>query len=1218
MAPEKRTDHKHAEAWSETDSYTQGGGFTEKSLPTGSAVPAGDVRASAGELPGRSRFPSSEGADRPGLRVPRRFTKDSEGRATDPYQSVEWEKRSCCIRGSDGTVVFEMKDVEIPAEWSAVAGDIMASKYMRKAGVPQQDESGKPLVDGAGKPVAGGERSTRQVVSRLVRCWRHWGEQYGYFKTDDDSAAFEDELAYMLLHQMAAPNSPQWFNTGLNHSYGLTGPSQGHYFVDPVTEQVVKSEDAYTRPQPHACFIQSVGDDLVNEGGIMDLWVREARLFKYGSGTGTNFSKLRGSAEPLAGGGVSSGLMSFLKIGDRAAGAIKSGGTTRRAAKMVCLDADHPDIEAFVNWKAQEERKVAALIAAGYSSDFNGESYATVSGQNSNNSVRITEKFLRAVEDNGDWNLSWRTNGKVCKTLKARKLWQQICQAAWDCADPGVQFDTTINEWHTCPESGRINASNPCSEYMFLDNTACNLASLNLVRFYDADTQQLDVEAFRHACRLWTIVLEISVLMAQFPSREIAQLSYEFRTLGLGYANLGTLLMLNSIPYDSKRAQAVCGAITAIMTGESYAMSAEMAAELGPFPGFKKSRESMLRVMRNHRAAAYNAPSSDYDALSVAPKGIDADDCDSYLVVAAREAWDRAIDLGIRYGYRNAQATVIAPTGTIGLLMDCDTTGIEPDFALVKFKKLAGGGYFKIANRSVERALERLGYGAQECQDILEYLIGTNLLEGAPHINRSSLKARGLRDDELDRVEQALEKVFSLSAAFSTWALGEDCLKRLGFEPETYNQPGFSLLRGFGFRRDEIEAANAHVCGRHTVEGAPHLKEEHLEVFDCANRCGKIGRRFIAPEGHIRMMAAAQAFISGAISKTINLPNDASLEDIGRAYLQSWKQGLKATALYRDGCKLSQPLSTTSDSEEDAEKVETKAVEQTTEPAVVAAVAAVPAAGQSTAEVVASGSTPDHSVGVRRPMPAKRRGFTQEAKVGGHKLYLRTGEYEDGSLGEIFIDMHKEGAAFRGIMNCFAIAISKGLQYGVPLGEFVDTFTFTRFAPQGQVQGHPNVRMATSVLDYVFRVLGLEYLERTDLVHVKPSQLADPSETELAGPSDVHSTSGELTGSSGTTDPGQFHKQVEPEVTALMETKVRRREEAAQEGVFAVRETSRLRVTAEVTEEVDQEFAAQSLFSEQLSDYMGDAPTCSKCGQFTIRSGSCYRCLFCGESEGCS
>ncbi|HVR75530.1 MAG TPA: vitamin B12-dependent ribonucleotide reductase [Planctomycetota bacterium] len=1254
-----------------------------------------------------------------GVRIPRRFTLSGgdEGTAAhvvDPYETVKWEKRSSSIRGSDGSVVFEMEGVEIPASWSTVAGDIMASKYMRKAGVPVLDGDGRPVLDEAtGQPAFKGERSARQVIERLVKCWRHWGEKYGYFAPGEDAQSFEDELAYMLVHQMAAPNSPQWFNTGLQLVYGLKGPPQGHYYAAPETGEVRASEDAYTHPQPHACFIQSVVDDLVNPGGIMDLWTREARLFKYGSGTGTNFSSIRGEGEPLAGGGVSSGLMSFLKIGDRAAGAIKSGGTTRRAAKMVCLDVDHPDIEAFVNWKAEEEAKVAALIRAGYASDFNGDAYTTVSGQNSNNSVRVTQEFLEAVEADGDWHLTWRTDGRVSRSIKARDLWQQITSAAWRCADPGVQFDTTINEWHTCPASGRINASNPCSEYMFLDNTACNLASINLVKFYDAERRQFDIEGFCHACRLWTIVLEVSVLMAQYPSQEIAELSYKFRTLGLGYANLGTVLMLSGIPYDSDEGRAISSAITAIMTAESYATSAEMAAVQGPFPGFEENRETMLRVVRNHRRAAYNEPAGSYETLCIVPQGIEPGFCPPEFLGAARAAWDRALDLGSKHGFRNAQTTVIAPTGTIGLLMDCDTTGIEPDFALVKFKKLSGGGFFKIPNRSVAQALSALGYTHSERDAIMAYLIGTNRLAGAPHVNRVSLKEKGLREEELDRVDQALEKVFDFPSAFSPWTLGEDCLQRLGFRPEECQKPSFSLLRELGFSPEMIAEATAHVCGRHTLEGAPYLKEEHLPVFDCANRCGRTGKRYIAPEGHIHMMAAAQPFISGAISKTINLPHESTVEDISRAYLMSWKLGLKATALYRDGCKLSQPLSTKSDASDSApaggtrqkaagkseakgdEKKDAMDAAPEAAPASVSALSGpgadpslspsgVSAAVETSAPAVSGepglaapprgvpprAVAPARGAGkIRRPLPGKRRGFTQEAKVGGHKIYLRTGEYEDGTLGEIFIDMHKEGAAFRGIMNCFAIAISKGLQYGVPLEEYVDTFTFTRFAPQGQVQGHPNLKVATSVLDYVFRLLGLEYLDRTDIVHVRPGELndGDPGEGDLrngvagatasaleaiARPGEASaSPAGAMPGAasppgapraeklppasgaglpaagdrssgggSGRTEPrGGTARAGEPRGTPGSAQTRHAPPEPHGNAVglpprAGTRSDEKKRMRAPMTPELYE----QALLSAEISEYMGDAPPCSTCGQFTIRSGACYRCLFCGESQGCS
>ena len=627
-----------------------------------------------------------------GLSFTRHFTQEG----VSPYDQFTYELRSSVIRNPGGDVVFEMNNVEVPASWSQIATDILAQKYFRKAGVPQPDGS------------SGRETSVKQVVHRMANCWRAWGLKYGYFASEKDAAIFYEELSYSMLNQSCVPNSPQWFNTGLFESYGIKGKPQGHFYVEQHTGQLEKSTSAYERPQPHACFILSVDDDLVNEGGIMDLWLREARIFKYGSGVGTNYSHIRGEGEKLSGGGTSSGLMSFLKIGDRAAGAIKSGGTTRRAAKMVCLDLDHPEIMDFVNWKVEEEKKVAALIAAGYSSDYEGDAYKTVSGQNSNNSVRVPNSFFRALEADADWDLKARSNGKTVKSLKAKDLWDQITYAAWRCADPGTQYDTTINEWHTCPQGGRINASNPCSEYMFLDNTACNLASVNLRRFFNEQQQLFDVPGFEYTVRLWTVVLEISVLMAQFPSKEVAQLSYEYRTLGLGYANLGSMLMVSGIAYDSEEARGIAGAISAIMTGIAYKTSAEMAAHLGAFPRYAENREDMLRVMRNHRAAAYDATDA-YDGLEIKPKGIDARYCADYLLKAATKAWDEAVKWGEQYGYRNAQATVIAPTGTIGLVMDCDTTGVEPDFALVKFKKLSGGGYFKIINQSIPAALHTLG-----------------------------------------------------------------------------------------------------------------------------------------------------------------------------------------------------------------------------------------------------------------------------------------------------------------------------------------------------------------------------------------------------------------------------------------------------------------------------------------------------------------------------
>ncbi len=1504
-----------------------------------------------------------------GLAIERRFTAASK----DPFAGVEWAKKTSRITNPDGSVVFEMADAEVPADWSQVASDIMVSKYFRKAGVPQVDDAGDPLVDESDQAILGPERSARQVIQRLTGGWRHWGETNGYFASTVDAEAFEAELSYMLVHQMAAPNSPQWFNTGLAWAYGITGPAQGHYFVDPADGQLKASDDAYTRPQPHACqpydafvstpqgpirigdivtenliglpvydgtsdgkgitnvlavqargvkpvyrivlkngvcveatpdhlvfavdqrrsrgewrrvdeltpgqrlqlstqtavvnesdpdevaeaalagwlqgdgfvgqypdgtntrltvefmtvnedefthvmdrvnqvfrgvhvkvravesanpdldirrirlygerlrpfvekytlllrgdelavpkaigtigrpaqaaylaalfqadgtvrlrrrddraadivlstssaalasgvqalllnqgiyarvergvdkretrrvpyhvtiayaesrtrfakligfvsedkrrklaiacsdefpgkqlpalreeiiarielagahdvydiqtasgqylsnnvivhncFIQSANDSLVEPGGLMDLWVREARIFKYGSGTGTNFSAVRGEGEPLSGGGTSSGLMSFLRVGDRAAGAIKSGGTTRRAAKMVVVDIDHPDVDKFITWKADEEKKVAALIDAGYPSDFNGDAYATVSGQNSNNSIRVTQEFLDAVERDDEWHLRWRTDrSHISKTFQARDLWRQIAEAAWQCADPGLQFDTTINDWHTCPEAGRINASNPCSEYMFLDNTACNLASLNLLKFLDIESGEFDVDAFKHAVRLWTIVLEISVLMAQFPSEEIARLSYDYRTLGLGYANLGTVLMLLGMPYDSDQARAYAGAVTALMTGESYAASAELASHLGPFPGFAANRDHMLRVIRNHHRAVHDAAASDYEGLSVLPMPVAPDLTPGYLLDAARDAWDRALAEGERHGYRNAQTTLLAPTGTIGLLMDCDTTGVEPDFALVKFKKLAGGGYFKIANQSIELALRNLGYTSEEQRGILRYVLGTMTLDDAPHINRQSLLARGFSDRDIDTIEAALPGVFELGFAFNVWTLGEDALERVGISLAQASVPGFDLLRTLGFTNREISEANEFVCGTMTVEGAPFLRDEHLPVFDCANKCGKTGTRFIHHMGHIKMMSAAQSFLSGAISKTINMPNEATVDDVLDAYEQSWRHGIKAMALYRDGSKLSQPLSTKSDApagDEEAVLISEADVqlriEQATAQAVTEALARARAEWEESrvpVSAAAASTTPATPSPIRRRLPARRGGFTQEARVAGNKVFLRTGEYEDGALGEIFIDMHKEGAAFRSMINCFAIAISKGLQYGVPLEEFVETFTFTRFEPQGMVTGHPNIKMATSIIDYVFRVLGLEYLGRTDLTQVPP-------DLDEAGPDELEASSS--VSESGSVAQGTAERAQAATATAQRTVKSARNGNGSH-GAGAV--TALLESTAPV-----------DMMSAHLSEMMGDAPFCDVCGHITIRNGACYKCPTCGNSLGCS
>lgn len=1111
-----------------------------------------------------------------------KFNRLFSNEVVSVFDQFHYELRSSVIRNPAGDAVFEMNQVEVPKGWSQVATDILAQKYFRKAGVPQPDGS------------LGAETSLKQVAHRIVNCWKVWGEKYGYFASPQDAQIFYDELVHMIMDQKAAPNSPQWFNTGLHSSYGISGPAQGHFYVDPETEKLTASTSAYERPQPHACFILSVKDDLVNEGGIMDLWVREARIFKYGSGVGTNFSNLRGENEKLSGGGNSSGLMSFLKIGDRAAGAIKSGGTTRRAAKMVCLDLDHPEIMEFINWKMDEEKKVAALIAAGYSSDYEGEAYRTVSGQNSNNSVRIPNRFFDALEKNADWACTSRTDGKPVKTYKAKDLWNQIAKAAWACADPGVQYDTTINEWHTCPASGPIRASNPCSEYMFLDNTACNLASINLAKFFNPETLIFDVDGFSQACRLWTVALEISVLMAQFPSEEIAQLSYEYRTLGLGFANLGTILMVSGIPYDSKKANAIAGAISAIMTGTAYATSAEMASFLGPFKGYAQNAPHMLRVMRNHRYAAYNA-SDAYEGLTVKPVGINQTECPQYLLSAACNAWDKAVSLGEQHGYRNAQTTVIAPTGTIGLVMDCDTTGVEPDFALVKFKKLSGGGYFRIINQSIPQALKNLGYSDFETDAVVKYARGTSSLDGAPHINFDTLKAKGFSEEDLMKIESQLPSAFEISFAFNVHALGQETLSRLGFRPDQYNSPSFNLLRELGFSRQQIEEANEFISGTMTIEGAPYLKPEHYPVFDCANTCGSKGVRFIHPHGHIRMMAAVQPFISGAISKTINMPNEASVEDIQESYYMSWTLGLKANAIYRDGSKLSQPLSNKSDSKEDeseknqvAAEIPAHMIDENNPEQVLEAAKKILAASEDT-----KFKRQLSRIVERKRLPNKRNGFTQKSNVGGHTVFLRTGEYSDGTLGEIFIDMHKEGATLRSIMNCFAISVSIGLQYGVPLEEFVDKFAFTRFEPSGMVD-HPNIKSSTSLLDYIFRLLAFEYLGREDLVQVKSPERPELAEkTPVLPAEDVHiNTLGDALDEKDTNR--QIGFKLAPEVREI---------------------TPRLSDSKPV---IKQDIAGNSSTQQYLSNMMGDAPACSVCGHITIRNGTCYKCLNCGNSMGCS
>ena len=1148
------------------------------------------------------------------MKISRLFTSPGE----NIYDRVEYTTRTSVLRNPDGSKVFEMTDIEVPKQWSQVAADILAQKYFRKTGIPQRDENGNILTDPEGNPLTGSEHSIKEVVHRMAGCWRDWGEKNSYFDTPDDAQAFYDEVAFMILKQMGAPNSPQWFNTGLNFAYGTTGPAQGHFYVDQKSGEVRESEDAYGRPQAHACFIQSVSDDLVNEGGIFDLAIREARVFKFGSGSGTNYSNLRSGGEKLSGGGSSSGLMSFLKIFDSAAGAIKSGGTTRRAAKMVIVDIDHPDVEKFIEWKAKEEDKVASLVAGSricsrflqaiveeaiangvdrkanprlqnliqnalsravpmsyiirvlalveqgytsldfeeYNSNYESEAYHTVGGQNSNNTVRVTNEFMKAVENNDLWQLRERTSGKIAKAVNARDLWEKILLSAWKCADPGLQFDTTINEWHTCPGSGRINASNPCSEYMFLDDTACNLASLNLIYFIDEASGKVKVRELQHASHLWTIVLEISVLMAHFPSKDIARLSYEFRTLGLGFANMGTVLMVLGIPYDSPKALAIAGAISAIMTGQAYLTSAEMAHDLGTFAGYGANSKDMLRVIRNHRRAARNMSEEEYEGLSVKPRGIDAEYCSKELFEAAGKVWDEALQKGKKYGYRNAQVSVIAPTGTIGLVMDCDTTGIEPEFAIVKFKKLAGGGYFKIVNQSVHKALERLGYTDAQIDDIEHYCKGNGTLAGSPSINRQWLKSRGFTDDKIEVVESQLDTVFDIRFAFNKWILGEDFCAALGFTEDQLNDPDFDMLLALGATLEDAEAANDYVCGTMTIEGAPHLKLEHLAVFDCASKCGKKGLRYIKHMAHIRMMSAVQPFISGAISKTVNMPGTATTAEIGEVYQSAWQHMVKAVTVYRDGSKLSQPLNISS--YQDLDEVIMLGTEESLDET------------KGPKEVQERIVERVYHRSERRYLPKRRKGYIREAYVGGHKVFLRTGEYEDGSLGEVFIDMYKEGASFKGLLNCFAVLASKALQYGMPLEELVDSFTFTRFEPAGTVQGHNAIKNSTSILDYVFRSIGYDYLGRKDFVHVKAvDELLDGDEGKQK--------------SNGTSDTA---KVAEP---ALL-----------------------------VHAESSHTLARQSqAYQAKVQGYTGEQ--CENCGSMRVKqNGTCKVCEDCGMTTGCS
>ena len=1192
-----------------------------------------------------------------GMVVERRFTSSGK----DPFESFEWIEMDAEIRNPDGSMADTILGVKLPSGFAGVPGKVLAQKYLRKAGVPTHlrkvPEDGVPVWLQRSEPDTekldlletserfGGERDGRELFRRLAGTWTYWGWKHGYFASEADARAYFDEMCYLVASQRSAPNSPQWFNTGLHWAYGIEGPAQGHTYIDPLTGKLEYSSNAYEHPQPHACFIQSVGDSLVGgKDSIMGLWNREALLFKYGSGTGSNFSKIRGAGEPLSGGGSSSGLLSFLKIGDRAAGAIKSGGTTRRAAKMVTLDLDHPDIEEYIDWKSSEEEKVSALVIGSnilqkhadklmdaiwegddetrfdqnsneslrramvsairdsvpqphiqrivdlakqgwkgvdfdvLDTDWQGEAYLTVSGQNSNNSVRVPNSFMQSVKDGGKWDLHWRTEldkaeaegrePSACKTLDAGELWDKVAYTAWACADPGVQFDTTINEWHTCPEAGRINGSNPCSEYMFLDDTACNLASINLLKYYDLDTHTFQIEDFVHSVRLWTVTLEISVLMAQFPSEEIARGSYDYRTLGLGYCNIGSLLMHMGIPYDDERGYAICGALTSIMCGESYATSAEISSVLGPFPDYERNADHMLRVMRNHRRAAYDAPAEEYEGLSVAPMGINSKKCPKDLLEAARGAWDTALREGEQHGYRNAQTTVIAPTGTIGLVMGADTTGVEPQFSLIQYKTLAGGGSLRIINHGVPAALKRLGYSKPKVKGIMEHIMGTMRLTGCPHLTSDRLSQLGFTSDVISKIDSSMPDVFGIRGAFAPSILGEDfCTEALGMSKEQCDDPFFDVLSHLGFSSDEVDEANDHVFGRGTIEGSPGLKEEHLPVFDCATPCGKYGVRAIDWKAHVLMMAAAQPFISGAISKTINMPSDSTVEDIRAAYDLSHETMNKACAVYRDCSKLSQPLmnqlvDTSSLEEEEADEAVSTMVKQVVETLPVPQEVAAPVA-ESFVNYIAT----------RRPLPDKKKGDNVKARIGGHSVRLITGEYPDGKLGEIILVTSKEGAAWRAMLNQFAIAVSIALQHGVPLEAFVKVFTFQKFEPSGMVEGGSGrVKMASSLVDWIFRELAIEYAGRDDLAHVAAEDL----------------------------DPFTIAK---PEITSegVMRTKGETREVQLTLDSIMPTETSEART---------YRLAREAGFTGDICDDCGSSQM--------VRNGTCLKCNSCGATTGCS
>ncbi|MBX3413257.1 MAG: vitamin B12-dependent ribonucleotide reductase [Pirellulales bacterium] len=968
-----------------------------------------------------------------GLSVRAVFCPD-DGR--DPFETVAWDRRVAAIKGENGEVLFEQPNCEVPAHWSQLATNVVVSKYF-------YGENGTPER----------ESSVRQLINRVTRTIADWGIRDGYFASPEDGERFYRELTFLCLHQYGAFNSPVWFNVGLYHQYGVRG-AQCNWHWDPETTVVKQPENPYEYPQGSACFIQSVQDNMED---IMELARSEAMLFKFGSGTGTDLSTLRSQEEKLSGGGKPSGPLSFMRVYDQIAAVVKSGGKTRRAAKMQSLKDWHPDIVGFIECKAKEEKKARCLIEkGGYESNFNGEAYSSILFQNANLSVRVSDEFMRAVVEDRDWTTHWVTDpSRAGASFPARDMMAKMAEGAWYCGDPGVQYDTTINRWHTCPNSGRINASNPCSEYMFLDDTACNLASINLMKFRQEDGS-FDAAGFQTACRTYFIAQEILVDHASYPTQRIAANSHRFRPLGLGYSNLGSLIMSSGLAYDSAAARGLCGAITSLLHGAANLCSAEMAAAVGPFDGFAENREPMLRVMQMHRDAV--------EAIDEA--------CPAYLRQAARRLWDNVLAEGRHHGFRNAQATVLAPTGTISFLMDCDTTGIEPEIALVKYKQLAGGGMLKIVNQTVPLALKTLGYDQPSIEGILAYI---------------------------DR---------------------ED-----------------------------------------TIEGAPVLKEEHLHVFDCAFQ-PRNGKRSIAWQAHVRMMAAAQPFLSGAISKTVNMPRETTPADIAQAYLEGWQLGLKALAVYRDGSKESQPLSTQTESSKAADKV-----------------AATPR---------------------RERLADTRRSITHKFNVAGHEGYITVGLYDDGRPGELFITMAKEGSTIGGLMDCFGTAVSMSLQYGVPLEVYVSKFSHTRFEPMGHTK-NPDIRIAKSIVDYIFRWLGMTFIPGFREAHnpaiEEGSSSGDGSGDKEGDTKPAAKKAGGPTVEAGTPVANGTVKlngsHTTPEVSASLLERAGVAPKLKQGESFANR-------------------------SEQFASFQLDAPACDNCGAITVRNGNCYLCHNCGNSMGCS